>query len=188
MMYKAIQPNARMAFLLTAVVLAAVTCSAGNITYNVNRSIGPGSVTGYIQTDGSIGTLTSGDIVNWNLTLNDGTNTFVINGGNSVAYTQGADLTASATLLVFNFSGGDNGIFLLQDGLFSGYHYYCAATQLGTCYQGETSSPQEYTSAAVEPRSGDIVIGSAVPEPGSIALLASGLLAGAGVLRRKLML
>src|ERR1700676_1767547 len=44
--------------------------------YNVNDTVGAGSVTGTIQTDGDIGVFTTADIINWNLHLSDGTNTF----------------------------------------------------------------------------------------------------------------
>jgi hypothetical protein len=46
--------------------------SASPIDYQVKLSIGAGSVTGDIVTDGKIGALTGSDITNWDLTLNDG--------------------------------------------------------------------------------------------------------------------
>ena len=155
------------------------------ITYNVNRTIGIGSVTGFIETDGTLGGLTSANIVDWSLLLDDGVSTFSLfgplSGNNSVVFSQGADITANSTQLLFDFSGLDNGIFLFQQGLFSGMHYYCAASQSGTCFQGESVVPQSvFTSFQNVPRSGNLVIGTAgtaVPEPGTY-----GLLAGAGLL------
>jgi hypothetical protein len=41
-----------------------------NIVYNVDRTVGMGSVTGTITTDGNTGTLGLGDFLAWNLTLN----------------------------------------------------------------------------------------------------------------------
>ena len=179
-----------LSFAVVVMLLGAVVCSASPITYNVNRVIGAGSVTGFIETDGSTGVLTATNIVDWSLTLNDGTNTFSLfgpsSGNNSVVYSQGADVSASATQLLFNFSGTDNGLFLFQAGLFSGMHYYCAATQLGACYAGETVVPTSvFTLYQNASRSGDVVIGSAVPEPGTLLLVGSGLLGAVGTLRRK---
>ncbi len=123
--------------------------------------------------------------------LNDGISIHTItgpsSGNNSVVYEQGADATATASQLLFNFSGTDNGILLFQQGLFSGQHYYCGATQLGTCFQGETVTPisvfSSYQNAA---RTGDIVIGTAVPEPGTLMMFGSGIVGLAGILRRKI--
>jgi hypothetical protein len=44
--------------------------------YNVNDTVGAGSVTGTIGTDGHVGALALGDITSWDLVLNDGSNTF----------------------------------------------------------------------------------------------------------------
>ena len=91
---------------------------------------------------------------------------------------QGADTTAIATQLLFDFSGIDNGI-LFQQQLFSGMHYHCAATQSGTCFQGETVVPQSvFTSFHNVTRSGSIAIETAtspVPEPSTYGLVLSSL-------------
>ena len=167
-------------FALVVLLLGSVLSNASPITYTVARTIGTGSVTGFIETDGTLGVLSAGNFVDWSLLLNDGVSTFnlygPLSGNNSVAYSQGSDASASATQLLFNFSGIDNGILLFQDGLFSGDHYYCAATQLGICYQGETVVPISVLSSFQNvARSGNIVIGTAVPEPGTYGLMLTGL-------------
>jgi len=84
--------------------------NATNITYTVDQTIGAGSLTGDIVTDGTIGTLVQSDVIDWNLLLNDGTNTFdltgPLSGGNSL-FSDNApgDLSATATQLTFDFSG-----------------------------------------------------------------------------------
>ena len=183
-------------FVMLSVCLAA---SASNITYNVNRTIGAGSVTGTITTDGNSGVLASADIVDWNLTLFtpvQGSFSLFgpLSGNNSVVYEQGADLTANATQLLFDFSGGDGGLLLFQQGLFSGSTYYCDGTPGNfACAQGESVVPQSvFQSGWINvAQSGVQVIGTAgggaAPEPGSLALLGSGVLAAIGAIRRKVL-
>ena len=187
-------------FALTLVSCGAVAANASNITYNVNRTIGAGSVTGTITTDGATGTLSQADIVDWNLVLFtpvQGSFTLdgPLSGNNSVVYEQGADLTATTTQLLFDFSGGDGGLFAFQQGLFSGNHYYCDGTPGNfACAQGESVVPiSVFQSGWINvPQSGNQVIGTAggssTPEPGTLALLGSGALAAFGAFRRKMML
>jgi hypothetical protein len=92
----------------TALLLSAVCCSAGTITYNVNVTIGFGDFTGDIVTDGTIGLLNNANIVGWNLVLNDGTDPlFTLTNSNSTEDIAPADqtLSATATQLSFNFDG-----------------------------------------------------------------------------------
>jgi hypothetical protein len=167
---------------------AATVASATPITYNVNRTIGAGSVTGFIQTDGMMGVLTAADFVDWDLLLFDGTSTFELqgplSGNNSMVFVQGADTEAFGNYLLFNFSGIDNGIFLFQQGLFSGNHYYCDASQPGPCFPGETVVPISVSVGYQNvDEHGVMVIGNeggAVPEPGTCILT----LTAAGVVFR----
>jgi hypothetical protein len=164
------------------VLLGAVVSDASPITYDVSRTIGIGSVTGFIETDGTLGVLGAGDFVDWSLFLNDGTNTYnlygPLSGNNSSVYVSGSDVTASATQLLFNFSGTDNGYLLFQYGvgIHDGFHYYCDATFSGICLAGETVAPAYYTQGQNVSRTGDVVIGTAaVPEPATCGLMLTGL-------------
>jgi len=90
------------------------TAAKADITYAVDETVGAGSATGFITTNGTIGTLDIADIVNWNLTLNDGTNPPVdlegpASGNNSLALLVGSDLTATPTQLLFAFAAADGG-------------------------------------------------------------------------------
>jgi len=179
---------------LVLVLFASVLGYANTITYSVNRTVGTGSVTGFIETDGTLGVLGPSNIVDWSLALYAPTSsptTFdlygPLSGNNSGVYMAGSDTTASTTQLLFNFSGSDNGYLLFQSGPHDGYHYYCDATFSGICLQGETDAPQYFTSGQTTTPSGNVVIGtaSAVPEPASLALLGSGILAAAGAVRRR---
>lgn len=87
---------------------------ANNITYRVNQTIGAGSVTGVIGTDGTIGILGQANITGYNLLVNDGTNTFDLSCCNFFPLS-GSDLSATATQLLFNFSGTDRGVVDIAD-------------------------------------------------------------------------
>ena len=52
-----------------AIALFMMIGAAQAITYNVNRTIGAGTVTGFVETDGTIGILATGNITDWVLTL-----------------------------------------------------------------------------------------------------------------------
>jgi L-fucose isomerase-like protein len=86
-----------------------------NITYEVNLTVGAGSMTGSITTDGTIGALGTGDIVGWNLTLNDGTSIADLTTSNSVTNVIGTDLTGSLSAILFNFSAGDESQFVFYN-------------------------------------------------------------------------
>ena len=171
---------------LFAVVAAPAALRADDIIYTVNQPVGPGSVTGFITTDGTIGTLSSTDIVDWNLTLNDGYgNTVDLIPSNSTVGNTGTDLTASSSDLMFNFSGGF-GAFSFNGS---------AAPSLGQlCYDSTTNCALTpgvdlYDVAGVIPcayygcnagETGNQSIASdgtpvSTPEPGSLSSLGMGL-------------
>ena len=60
--------------LLLFAAIGAPTVARADITYAVDETVGAGSATGFITTNGTLGILDTADILNWNLTLNDGTN------------------------------------------------------------------------------------------------------------------
>ncbi len=169
--------------LAISMVLAAGAAAASNITYNVNETVLNGSVTGQITTDGATGVLTGGDIVSWNLLLQGGGASYTLTNLNSVVLNYGTngffgppsvDVTATATQLLFNYSGPDAGYFAFQTfPAYGGQHYWCNAThnQGFDCAPGESVVPVLYsdpTSQYDTGRSGNQVIGVAavtgVPE------------------------
>jgi hypothetical protein len=173
------------------------SCIATPITYKINQTISAGSVTGTIETNGAIGVLGSAGIIGWDLELKGPGASFNLSKSNSVVLVGGADVTATATALFFNFSGAADSFLLFQKPpTYSGYHYYCdAVTTESQCgFSGATVVPQYFYDPSTQHFSltGKRIIGTAapkaavaaVPEPASAALLGAGLLCLLGIVRR----
>jgi hypothetical protein len=171
--------------LLSLTLGVASLCGATAITYNVNQTIGAGGVTGFIETDGTIGVLDTGgsagiaNILAWNLLLNDGTTTFDLLGPPNSVGTNGVDLSATATQLLFNFSGGSFLFFETDNtGVVCFGAQTCGFGPPGTGARLEIGGfdvgPIQFTSL-----SGTQVIGttstSSIPEPSTLALLGAGI-------------
>ncbi|WP_439400287.1 calcium-binding protein (plasmid) [Bradyrhizobium sp. PMVTL-01] len=84
-------------------------------TYDVDLSVGTGTVEGSIQTDGTLGVLSQADITNANLTLTNGSYTWTITGAQSFSLF-GTDLSATTSGLFFNFDGSGGGFVWQQLG------------------------------------------------------------------------
>jgi hypothetical protein len=149
-------------------VFAMAFTGKADIVYSVDRTVGTGSITGTITTDGTIGTLAAGDIVSYNLELTAPPSSLNLVPPANV-YVQGPDLTATPTELDFNF-GGPAGYFLIQNGPEDGFFYYCDQAGGGPCLNGETVAPDYFADGGLNGTiSGNVVIGtaqtSATPEP-----------------------
>lgn len=155
---------------LTSVAMS----QAANITYGVNLPVGPGGVTGFVTTDGTLGTIQNANLVDWSLLLKDGSTTFTLTGplsGNNSAQNN-FGLTATATTLSVSLTSG----WRLQNPCVT-----CGGPWL---YFNSGGTPDIWLSAGgaqinVTPASGTYVVGTvaaptAVPEPSSVALAALG--------------
>ncbi|MDO6693560.1 PEP-CTERM sorting domain-containing protein [Aliiglaciecola sp. 3_MG-2023] len=169
--------------LLTLALLFVGTANA-SLIYNVERVIGAGGVTGSITTDGFLGTLATNNIIDWDLTLNDGSNTFNLIGPgnvgtNSDLLINGSSLTATNTDLLFDFSGV--GLVLFQNPFTgSGINFWCVEGVNSACASSGSSTESLYLSSmSYVVNSGVVSIAStssqSVPEPLSLALLCMGL-------------
>jgi hypothetical protein len=181
-----------LSILVSAAMVSPSLLRADNITYNIDQTVGAGSVTGTITTDGTIGALNTGgvndgpvgfagNIVNVNLVLSDGTNTEPLSGG--IFSSAGSDLIASATDLTFDFGAPGGGYFVLYSG-YSNYDQLCYSTACGgiSIYNvgldGQTVAISE---------TGTQVIGT-VPEASSLSLAGITALGILGAFRKKFMI
>lgn len=174
----------------TALSLVVLSASVGQAaTFNVSRSIGIGGVTGTIDTDNTIGTLSQSNITNWNLLLNDGTGTFnllgPLSGANSQLLIQNSSFSATTTDLLFNFSG--SGLVLFQNPIIgSGINFWCI--KVDVCGGSGTGESLRITSGnLISSQSGLTSIATragaqAVPEPFTII---GTLVGGTAALRMK---
>lgn len=175
---------------LIALALAGTSATAATIIYNVNQSIGLGSVVGTIQTNGTIGTLAQSDVTAFDLTVNGLGASVVLTQADSVIVNTGSNFSATAGNLFFDYSG-PSGFLLFQFGSFgTGMKYFCNSSVADTCFQGASAIPESFNSpsAQVEGRVGNQILASAsgaVPEPASWALMIGGFgLVGAALRRR----
>ncbi len=177
----------RKLLLASAVALALAAgvpdVSSGSVIFNVNETIGAGGVTGTITTDSTLGALARVNLIDWNLTLNDGAATFLLTAANSeVGFALGAALSETATQLLFDTTNG--GIVLFQNPFVgSGQDWWCLGNPTGACF-GLPGTENLRIDGAIQMAAwqGIVVIGAtdaAVP-PSAIRLPATLILLGLG--------
>lgn len=180
-----------MRLLLSTVFASFLFCSpafAASITYTVNENFPTLSAQGTITTDGNLGTLTTADILNYDLTVSSGliSASFIQGGSFPPAQVFGSDLTATADGLFYNFSGGPSFFGL---GI-AGNTFLCFGIN-GSCGVGSVTGVEIgisglFANSPDQTGVEEIAAVSAVPEPSSLTLLALALFGAAGILRKRL--
>lgn len=163
------------AVLLCAFALVFAGSSRAATVYYVDQPMnGTGAATGSITTNGTIGQLQIGDILDWNLHLNAQGYTSTLTPSNSqVQYWSSTGLSATATDLTFDFSYGHQ------------LYFYGNGSEGELCYdggshcQGSPSISLYHVGGVGNDyvlKSGVQVIATAAstPEPSSLALLGLG--------------
>jgi hypothetical protein len=181
--------------LCAAALLTGSATAANALTYVVDGSIGGGSVSGTISTNGAIGTLAASDITGWSLVVTgNGGASATLDTLNSSVFLGGGAVTADASNIYFDFTKNNAApsYLLFQQSFQSGSAYVCAANAdyaLTPCYYGASAVPENFASAsaAYSVPNGNLVVASiaAVPEPATWAMMIGGLAIVGASLRRR---
>ena len=174
------------------ILIAVSTSSFGSLIYNVDRSIGAGTVTGIISTDGTLGSLTADNIVDWQLVISDGQGSVTLDGPDSESGNSNLILSSSfltATLEGIHFNIGTDGIAYWRKWDFStSTNWWCLegiSRQCGITPPGGESL-RLIGNIQQSSHNGQVVIATltSVPVPAAFWLFGTGLVGLVGVASR----
>lgn len=178
--------NRNLLFGAIALLAFASTAASAATIYVANRAVGAGFVNLSVTTDDTLGVLGTANILDWDITVTNGLDTFNLQGpgglNNSEHIIRGSALTATASDLLFDFSSNPFQGFAIQTpNLGSSLQAWCVGTRL-TCNNGpaeELIITDTLQTIVTTPRTGNQIIASVagpmgVPEPSTWALLIGG--------------
>lgn len=162
-------------------------------TYVVNESVGAGSVTGTITTDGTTGVLFDTNVLSWDLSLSDGTSSIVLTPSNSIDTSLSSGwISATPNALTFDFAGAGYASFGQTGPTGSSVCWSVSSIVCNVSGQtapgvyieiGGTDPNYQFAAPSSFALSGTVLT-VAVPEPAS-GLLLTPVLAALGLIRRR---
>lgn len=180
-----------------ALALAAMAANFGpaqaaDIRYAVNQVANQASVTGYITTDGTLGAIGPAHIIDWQLLLNDGSNSDPLSSLGkftllpSTSQVAGfSTFTATPAALLFDF-GGTGGALFQNPVIGSSINYLAFDSWVGGTGGAYSAIDWRVNGALISLHyTGSPPVALAVPEPATYAMLLAGLILLGLPLRRR---
>lgn len=178
----------KLPFWIVALCAAAVPVAAKADTFQlfqVNATLtGGGAVTGTVNLDLSNATARNPYVSTADLQIVTGGSTYSLTGYNNGF---GWSVAARPSYVEFDFGRSQTGAFLLNLPIdLSGLSSYAGGALCSTSVPCYRNSGFNLSGSSTGVTSGTLTAVAATPEPGSIVLLATGLLAVGGVVRRRM--